>query len=148
MQTIDRLRRSGIGVGPDRTLADVARVMTSSGVGAVAVVEHDRIVGVVTDRDLVRRGLARNLPADSRIDGVMTSPVVTIEADAPLHDAVEAFARHAIRRIVVVDHERFIGVISLNDLLLDMAGDLRALTAPLAAEIASPHHDSALPAPI
>ena len=147
MQTIDRLRRSGIGVGPDRTLADVAKLMSSSGVGSVAVVENDRVVGVVTDRDLVRRGLARDLPADGRIDGVMSSPVVTIEADAPLHDAIKAFARHAIRRIVVVDHERFVGVISLNDLLLDMAGDLRALTAPLAAEIASPHHDSALPAP-
>lgn len=147
MQTISRLRRSGIGVGPDRTIADVAKLMTSSGVGSIAIVENDRIVGVVTDRDLVRRGVARNLPTDSRIDSVMTTPVVTIEADAPLHDAVDTFARHAIRRIVVVDHEKFVGVVSLDDLLLDMAGDLRALTAPLAAEIASPHHDSALPAP-
>lgn len=145
MQTISRLQRSGVGVGPDRTLSDVAQLMNSSGVGVIAVVENDRIVGVVTDRDLVRRGLARGLPLDSRVDSVMTAPVVTIEADAPLHDAVETFARHAIRRIAVVDHERFVGMISLDDLLLDIAGDLRSLTAPLAAEIAFPQHDSPLP---
>lgn len=145
MQTISRLRRSGVGVGPERTLSDVARLMNSSGVGAIAVVEHDRVVGLVTDRDLVRRGLARDVPPDARVDSVMTAPVVTIEADAPLHDAVGLFARNAIRRIAVVDHERFVGMISLDDLLLDIAGDLRALTAPLASEIARPQLDSPLP---
>lgn len=145
MQTISRLHRSGIGVSPDRAIADVARLMNSSGVGAIAVLDDDLLVGVVTDRDLVRRGLARGLPPDARVDSVMTSPALTIEADAPLHDAVDAFARHAVRRLAVVDRGRFVGVISLDDLLLDLAGDLRSLTAPLAAEVASPHRDSPLP---
>lgn len=145
MQTISRLHRSGIGVAPDRTIADVAKLMNSSGVGAVAVLDDDRLVGIVTDRDLVRRGLARDLAADARIDSVMTSPVLTIEADVSLHDAIDIFARHAVRRLAVVDQERFVGVISLDDLLLDLADDLRSLTAPLAAEIASPQRDSPLP---
>jgi CBS domain-containing protein len=145
MQTISRLHRSGIGVEPDRTIADVAKLMNSAGVGAVAVLDGDRLIGLVTDRDLVRRGLARDLPADARVDSVMTSPVVTIDADAPLHDAVDTFARHAVRRLAVVDHDRFVGVVSLDDLLLDLADDLRSLTAPLAAEVASPQRDSPLP---
>lgn len=145
MQTISRLHRSGIGVEPDRTIADVAKLMNSAGVGAVAVLDGDRLIGVVTDRDLVRRGLARDLPADARVDSVMTSPVVTIDADAPLHDAVDTFARHAVRRLAVVDHDRFVGVVSLDDLLLDLADDLRSLTAPLAAEVAAPQRDSPLP---
>ena len=82
MQTIQRIHRSGVGVAPDRTIGDVARVMERSGIGLVAVLDDDELVGVVTDRDLVRRGLARNLPVDSRIDAVMSSPVLTIDADA------------------------------------------------------------------
>ena len=89
MQTISRLHRSGVGVAPDRTIADVAKLMNSSGIGSIAVLDGDRLVGFVTDRDLVRRGLARDLPVDARVDSVMTSPVLTIAADAPLHDAVE-----------------------------------------------------------
>lgn len=145
MQTISRLHRSGIGVAPDRTIADVAALMNSSGVGAVAVLDGDRLAGIVTDRDLVRRGLARGLPPDARVDSVMSAPALTIEADAPLHDAVDAFARHAVRRLAVVERGRFVGVVSLDDLLLDLADDLRSLTAPLAAEVASPHRDSPLP---
>ena len=145
MQTITRLHRSGVGVAPDRTVSDVAKLMNSAGVGAIAVVEDDVPVGIVTDRDLVRRGLARDVPADTRVDSVMTSPVLTIDADAPLHDAVAAFSHHAVRRLAVVDGERFVGMISLDDLLLDLAGDLRSLTAPLAAEITSPQRDSPLP---
>lgn len=145
MRTIDRLRRSGIGVPPDRTIAEVARLMNSSGIGVVAVLDRDRLVGMVTDRDLVRRGLARHLPHDARVDGVMSSPAVTIDADAELHEAVDTFGRHAVRRIAVVDHGRFVGVLSLDDLLLDMAADLRSLTSPLAAEMDRPHRDSSVP---
>ena len=148
MQTISRLHRSGVGVAPDRTIADVAKLMNNSGVGSIAVLDDDRLVGVVTDRDLVRRGLACDLPPDARVDGVMTAPALTIEADAPLHDAVDAFSRHAVRRLAVVHRGRFVGMISLDDLLLDLAGDLRSLTAPLAAEIASPQRDSLPPVAI
>lgn len=145
MQTITRLHRSGVAVAPDRTIADVAKLMNSSGVGAVAVLDDDHLVGVVTDRDLVRRGLARDLPVDTRVDSVMSSPALTIDADAPLHDAVDTFARHAVRRLAVVDDGGFVGVVSLDDLLLDLAEDLRSLTAPLAAEVTSPQRDSPLP---
>ena len=66
---------------------------------------------------LVRRGLARDVPTDARVDSVMSSPVVTIDADAPLHDAVDTFSRHAERRLAVVDDDRFVGMISLDEFL-------------------------------
>lgn len=146
MRAIDRLRRSGIGVAPDRTLGEVARLMSGSGIGVVAVVDEDRLVGMVTDRDLVRRGLARGLPDDARVDGVMSAPAITVDADADLHEAIETFGRHPVRRLAVVDHGRFVGVLSLDDLLLDVVADLRMLAAPLAAEVNRPHRDSPVPA--
>ncbi len=146
MQTQQRLRRSGIAVEPGRPIVDVAKLMERSGIGFVAVLDGDDLVGVVTDRDLVRRGLAAGLELDARVDGVMSSPVLTIDADTDLHDAFATFRRHSVRRLAVVDHGRFVGVLSLDDLLVDMASDLVDLTAPLAAEIRQPHRDSAVPA--
>lgn len=145
MLTIQRIHRSGVAVAPDRTILDVARVMERSGIGLVAVLDADELVGVVTDRDLVRRGLARGMPADSRIDAVMSSPVLTIDADVDLRQANDVFRLHRVRRLAVVDHGRFIGVLSLDDLLVDAATDLVALVSPLAAEVAAPHHDSGVP---
>lgn len=145
MQTIQRIHRSGVGVGPDRTIGEVARVMERSGIGLVAVVDGDDLVGVVTDRDLVRRGLARGLPIDSRVDAVMSSPVLTIDADVDIHEAYDVFSLHRVRRLAVVDHGRFLGILSLDDLLVDAASDLVALVSPLAAEIAAPHRDSRVP---
>jgi CBS domain-containing protein len=145
MQTISRLHRSGVGVAPDRTITDVAKVMSASGIGTVAVLDGEDLVGIVTDRDLVRRGLARGLAPDARVDGVMSSPVVTIEAETDVHEAIATFGQHALRRLAVVDRGSFVGIISLDDLLVDLAGDLRDLTSPMASEIASPHQDSPLP---
>ena len=145
MQTIQRIHRSGVGVAPDRTIGDVAKVMERSGIGIVAVLDDDQLVGVVTDRDLVRRGLARNLPVDSRIDAVMSSPVLTIDADADLHESFDVFRQHPVRRLAIVDHGRFVGILSLDDLLVDAAADLAALVSPLAAEIVAPQRDSRVP---
>jgi CBS domain-containing protein len=148
MQVIQRIRRSGVALAPDRTISDAARVMERSGIGLLAIVDDDAaLIGVVTDRDLVRRALARRLPLDSRIDAVMSSPVCTIDADADLHDAVAAFRQHPVRRLAVVDHEHFVGIVSLDDLLVDAARDLEGLTTPLAAEIASPQRESQVPSP-
>ena len=146
MKTISRLRRSGVAVTCDQTIADAARVMSASGIGTVAVLDGDDLVGIVTDRDLVRRGLARGLAPDARVDGVMSSPVITIGAETDVHEAIEAFGTHALRRLAVVEDTAFVGIISLDDLLVDLASDLRDLTSPMAAEITSPQRDSPVPA--
>jgi CBS domain-containing protein len=145
MQTITRLHRTGVGVAPDRTIGDVAKLMSSSGIGTVAVLDGDTLVGIVTDRDLVRRGIARGLGHDARVDGVMSSPVYTVSADADIHEAVATFGTHAVRRLAVVDGDRFVGIISLDDLLVDLSGDLRKLTSPMASEIDSPQRDASVP---
>lgn len=146
MKAIERIQRSGIAVTPDRKMVEVAKVMERSGIGMVAVIDGDELVGVVTDRDLVRRGMAQDLPADGRIDGVMSAPVLTIDAESDLREAFTVFQMHRVRRVPVVDGGRFVGVLSLDDLLVDAATDLVALVSPLAAEIAAPHHDPAVPA--
>ena len=146
MRTIDAVRRSGVGIGPERTIHDAASLMESAGVGSLAVVEGDRLVGIVTDRDLVRRALARGLASDARIDAVMTVPVLTISAEADLHDAFAMFRSHGVRRLAVERDGRFVGMITVDDLLVDLAGDLSDLARPVTAEILFAHRDAPVPA--
>jgi CBS domain-containing protein len=145
MRTIEAVRRSGVGIAPDRTIREAAVVMERSGVGALAVVDGDRLVGIVTDRDLVRRALANELPTDSRIDGVMSTPVVTIDADSDLHEAFGLFRVNPVRRLAVVRDGQFVGMVTVDDLLIDLAGDLADLSRPVIAEVVFGHHDSRVP---
>jgi CBS domain-containing protein len=146
MLTIDAVRRSGVGIRPDQTIREAAMLMEQAGVGSLAVVDGDELVGIVTDRDLVRRGLARDLAGDARVDGVMTSPVMTISADADLHAAFALFRSHAVRRLAVVQGTRFVGMVTIDDLLVDLAADLADLARPVTAEVLFSHHDSPVPA--
>jgi CBS domain-containing protein len=143
---MDALRRSGVEIRPDDTIRHAATLMEQTGVGSLAVIDGDDLVGIVTDRDLVRRGLARDLSGDARVDGVMTSPVVTISADADLHDAYALFRTHAVRRLAVVRDGKFQGTVTIDDLLVDLAADLADLARPVAAEVLFGHRDSPVPA--
>ena len=145
MKIRQALRRSGVAVTPDETVHAAAHIMELAGVGALAVVDADRPIGIVTDRDLVRRSLACGAPVDARIDSVMTTPVVTIDADDDLHAAYAIFRTHGIRRLVVVSSDAFVGIVSLDDLLIDLAGDLADLARPVTAEAIFGQHDGPLP---
>ena len=146
MRTIDAVRRSGVGIRPDQTIQDAAALMEQAGVGCLVVVDGETAVGLVTDRDLVRRGLARGLAGEARVDGVMSTPVLTIDADADLHDAYAMFREHAVRRLVVMRGGTFMGTVTVDDLLIDLAGDLADLARPVTAEVLFAHRDSPVPA--
>lgn len=140
MRVIEGVRRSGYGLAPDGTVRQAASIMERAGVGALAVVEGDRLVGIVTDRDLACKVIATGAPLDSRVDGVMSAPVVTIEADADLHDAFALFRTHGVRRLAVVRGESFVGMVTVDDLLIDLAGDLSDLSRPVTGEVLFPQH--------
>ncbi len=146
MHTIDSVTRPAVGIAPQGTIRHAAALMESSGVGSLAVIENGRLVGIVTDRDLVRRALARDLPSDARIDAVMSAPVVTIDADHDLHDAFALFRSNAVRRLAVVRGDEFLGTVTVDDLLVHLASALSDLSRPVTAELLFAHHDPAVPA--
>jgi CBS domain-containing protein len=90
---------------PNATLDEVARLMVQNDCGEIPIVDgSDHLVGVITDRDIVCRAVAegRN-PTGHTVESVMSKPVVSIRADAPLDDVIATMERHQIRRIPVVD---------------------------------------------
>jgi CBS domain-containing protein len=148
MRTIETIHRSGVGIGPDRTIREAAKIMASAGVGSLAVLEQNRLVGIVTDRDLVRRCVARGIEPGARVDSAMTTPVITIQADADVHDAFGLFRTHAVRRLAVMRGEEFVGMLTIDDLLVYLVADLADLARPITAEILFAHRDSPVPATI
>ena len=139
MKVSDVVLRSPVTVSGDATIGDAARAMARDGVGSVIVVEGDRPIGVLTDRDLVVRGLARGLPADARADGLMSMGVVAIDHDADVREAVRIFGTHPFRRLPVVDGHRVVGVVSVDDLLIALASELGEVTRGLSAQVMFPH---------
>jgi CBS domain-containing protein len=146
MRTMDVIRRSGVAIAPDRTIREAASIMEGAAVGALAVIDDDRLVGIVTDRDLVRRAVAKDVAPDARVDAVMSTPVVTIDADADLHDAFALFRTNAVRRLAVTRGDQFVGMVTIDDLLIDLVGDLSDLARPITAEALFGHRDSPVPA--
>lgn len=147
MRVRDGLRRSGVTVEVDETVHRAAVLMEETGVGSLVVLDRGAIAGIVTDRDLVRRALAKSLAPDARVDGVMSAPVVTIDADADVHAAHAEFREHPIRRLVVTTGEgEVLGVLTIDDLLINLSAQLGDLARPITAETIFGQRDPSVPA--
>ena len=117
-------------VTPETPVGEAARLMSQEDVGSLPVVDGERLVGVVTDRDIVVRAVAEGKdPRGMPVREVASVDLVTIHEDDDLSDALEAMARHQVRRLPVVDRqERVVGVLAQADVALEakekQAGEL------------------------
>ena len=107
------------------TIQDAARIMREEDTGAVPVVEDGRVVGMVTDRDIVIRAIADG-DYEATVDDIVTDDVVTATADMTTAEAADLMGEHQIRRLPVVDaDENIIGIVSLGDLAVKENRDAR-----------------------
>jgi CBS domain-containing protein len=108
-------------VTPQTSVSEIAELMETEDVGAVPVVEGDRLVGIVTDRDIVVRAIAkgkdpRGMPAAE----VSSRELVTVNPDDDLSDALKLMAQYQVRRLAVTaEDERLVGVVSQADVALE-----------------------------
>ena len=103
---------------PDTTLDEVAKLMAHNDCGEIPVVDSaDKIIGVVTDRDIVCRVVAEGKnPMAYNAETCMSDPVVTVRPDTPLDEVVATMERHQIRRVPVVDdRDSLVGIVSQAD---------------------------------
>jgi CBS domain-containing protein len=116
MQVKDAMTPHVDSVAPDTPVDVAARRMRDENVGCLPVAEGDRLVGMVTDRDLVVRALAEGRGRRT-VGEVMSSAVLCCHADQPVKEAARLMEEHQVRRLVVLDREdRPVGVVSLHDL--------------------------------
>ena len=112
------MNKSVITVDPTASIGEAAEKMIEAGVGAVVVMEDmARIVGIVTERDLMRAVAQRARAAEARVRQWMTESVVTIEPDTEIHDAAKMMLERNFRHLPVVNKDgRLMGIASLRRL--------------------------------
>ena len=107
-------------VEPSQRLRDAARLMKAGDFGSVPVVENGRLVGVLTDRDIVVRAVAQGLdPTSAQVGEVASTGPVTVGPDEDLAEALRLMAQHRVRRLPVVDDGMLVGVLSQADVALE-----------------------------
>ena len=105
-------------VHPDDTLLAVARQLRDARVGAMLVADHGDYVGIVSEADLVRKGMASGAAAEQvRARSVMSTPLMTIDIAQSAHEASDVMAERGIRHLVITEEGRAVGMISVRDLL-------------------------------
>jgi CBS domain-containing protein len=102
---------------PDKTILDATRIMAEHNIGSVPVVRDEKLVGIFTERDLVKH-IAKGTPLETRLEEVMTRDLVVAHPADPLPLIAQKMIQHNIRHIPVVDDEgRLLGVISIRRVL-------------------------------
>lgn len=119
MQVSDIMTPDPETCSPGDTIRSVATKMAEGDFGSVPVVDGDRLVGVVTDRDIVVRGVAEGLGHDTEVEQVMTADPVCVSPDTDTEEAAEIMQEEQIRRLYVTDDDdRLVGVVALADIAL------------------------------
>ncbi len=117
----DIMAKALISVNPMTTAMQIAKMMEQGGIGAVLVKENENLVGIVTDRDFATKIAANNLPFDTPVKKIMSSPLITISHNEPISAAAEMMTSKKIRKLAVSDNGNIIGLITSTDLVNQLA---------------------------
>ncbi len=132
------ITRSAATVGQNDTVADAAQIMKDRDVGSVVVVDRRKVVGILTDRDIVLRlGADGHGSLEAPVSSVMTRMPLCLSANVDVEQCLERMEAHGVRRIPIVDDEdELIGVVSLDDILIHLGRVLGTASALVRAEVA------------
>jgi CBS domain-containing protein len=114
---VDAMTKNPCAIEADRSVAYAAKMLKDENVGLAPIVEKDRLVGVLTDRDIVVRVVAEGKDPDSvRVRDVASRDVVTVDPKQDLDEALKLMARHQVRRLAVVEEDgKLVGVVAQAD---------------------------------
>ncbi|KJR44727.1 CBS domain protein [Desulfosporosinus sp. I2] len=105
---------------PNSTVVELASMMKKNDIGSIPICEGQKVIGIVTDRDIVLRAVAEGKTIENRsAKEVMNSKVVTVTPDQDVHEAADLMATYQIRRLPVVEKDKLIGIVALGDLAIE-----------------------------
>ncbi len=121
MKLNEIMSRELVTCSPDESIAQVARKLQDNDIGMCPVVEGDRLVGVVTDRDITTRAVAKGFDVNSTMIGeIMTRDPISVEVSMEAEEICEIMSEHQIRRLPVMRDNKLVGIVALADLALDL----------------------------
>jgi CBS domain-containing protein len=117
MKISDVMTRDVQTVRPDQPVQDAANFMLSADAGSIPVTEGDRLIGMITDRDIAVRGIAKGYGPDTPVRDLMTDDLIVVRIDDDIEEAASKMSQAQVRRLPVIDsEERLCGIVSLGDL--------------------------------
>ena len=106
-------------VTPNDTVTKAASIMGQLNVGSVPVTDNNRVVGIVTDRDIILRGVAKGEGANQKISEVMTTNVRCATPEMDVHTVADIMAENQVRRLPVVESDQLVGIVAIGDLAVE-----------------------------
>ena len=123
---------------PTMSLIEIASMMKRHGVGAMPVCDGDKLIGMITDRDIVVSCVAAGMYAGTcQAKEFMTSKPITVTPETDLEEATRVMAKEQVRRLPVVEEGRLVGMLSLGDIAIALAGN-DSLVAETLRKVSTP----------
>jgi CBS domain-containing protein len=113
----DLMNEDVLSVAPEDTLGEAAAKMTEAGIGAVIVSDFGRMIGILSERDIMRAVADRIHSSEARVREWMTADPITATADTSVEKAGHIMLEHGFRHLPVVEGERAVGIVSIRDLI-------------------------------
>lgn len=111
----DLMTKDVLTVDVNKTIVEAAVLMSQSDVGDLVVVENNTPVGIVTERDFVRRVLAVGKSTSTKVSEIMSTPLRVIDPEAPIKEAARRMVNKGIRRLVVIKDNKLVGIVTTTD---------------------------------
>ncbi|MDH5811881.1 MAG: CBS domain-containing protein [Candidatus Methanomethylicaceae archaeon] len=106
----------------ESTIYDLAKLMDQYRIGCIVIAENDKPIGIVTERDIIAKCLAKELsPREVKAKDIMSSPVISIEPDVEILEAAKVMVSRMIRRLPVVENNKLVGIITTSDMIKESA---------------------------
>ena len=106
-------------IGATASVVEAARLMREQHIGSLPITEGEKLVGMITDRDITTRVVAEAAdPQVTSVEDVYSRDLISVEPDNDLQEALQLMARHQVRRLPVVENERLVGIVAQADIAL------------------------------
>ncbi|RAL25680.1 CBS domain-containing protein [Thermoflavimicrobium daqui] len=139
------MSKNVVSVGPNDNIYEVACLMRDHNVGMLPVVENNQLYGVITDRDIVLRGVAEKKPNSSTVKDIMSSRLVHGHPEMSIDEAARVMSEAQVRRLPVVENNQLIGVVSIGDMAVrEPYADAASTAMQEISETHNPHVSSDL----
>ena len=115
----DAMTENPRSIGASTSVVEAARLMREQDIGSLPITDDEKLVGMITDRDITTRVVAEAAdPTSTSVEDVYSRDLVSVEPDEDLDEALQLMARHQVRRLPVVENGRLVGIVAQADIAL------------------------------
>src|SRR6476659_7153099 len=115
----DAMTENRRGIAVSASVVEAARLMREEHIGSLPITDDEKLVGMITDRDITTRVVAEAAdPKTTSVEDVYSRDLISVEPDQALDEALQLMARHQVRRLPVVENNRLVGIVAQDDIAL------------------------------